>query len=145
MILVDTPIWSLALRRRETDLSAGERRHVGEWEQLVREGNAGLVGPVRQEILSGVRDETAWKRLRTALRPFPDLRIETRDYERAAEFFNRCRRRGITGSAVDLLICSVAHELEVPLYTTDSDFELYADVLGLALHTPRPATGSGDR
>lgn len=145
MILVDTPVWSLALRRRETDLSADERRHVGEWEQLVKDGNAGLVGPVRQEILSGVREKRAWERLRLALRPFPDLRIDTGDYERAAEFFNRCRRRGVTGSAIDLLLCSVAHGLELPIYTTDTDFERYADVLGLELYAPRPTAGPGGR
>lgn len=140
MILVDTPIWSLALRRRPANLSGAEQRHVREWEGLVREGTAALVGPVRQELLSGVREEPAWRRLRLALRPFPDLPITVDHYERAAAFYNRCRARGIAGSAIDLLICAVAAGYGIPIYTTDADFRGYATVLPLKLHTPtRPA------
>lgn len=138
MILVDTPIWSLALRRRQGHLTAGERRHVGEWERLVREGGAVLTGPVRQELLSGVRDQRAWEQLRTALRPFPDLPITTDDHERAAQFFNRLRARGITGSAIDLLICALAARYTMPIYTMDSDFRRYGSLFRLKLHAPRP-------
>jgi hypothetical protein len=138
LILVDTPIWSLALRRRAENLNAGEQRHVREWERLVRTGGAHLIGPIRQELLSGVRDERMWERLRTALRPFPDLPIFTADYERAAEFFNRCRTRGIVGSAIDLLLCAVSTGYGAAIYTTDRDFHRYAVVLRLKLHRPRP-------
>jgi predicted nucleic acid-binding protein len=137
LILVDTPIWSLALRRRKDDLGRDEQHDVAEWERLVRAGAAGLIGPIRQELLSGVRDERSWERLRVALRPFADLPIVTEDYERAAQFFNRCRQRGITGSAVDLLICAVSFRLEAPVYTTDADFTRYGAVLDLDLHSPR--------
>jgi hypothetical protein len=136
LILVDTPVWSLALRRRHGDLNAGERTHVREWERLVRAGSAAVVGPIRQELLSGVRDERVWERLRNALRPFPDLPVTMGDYERAAQFFNRCRARGITGSAIDLLICAVAARFKTPIYTTDQDFRRYAAVLRLRLHAP---------
>jgi predicted nucleic acid-binding protein len=137
LILVDTPIWSLGLRRRDRDLGAGEQRHVREWQRLIRDGSAALIGPIRQEILSGVRDETAWERLRDALRPFADLPIATDDYERAAQFFNRCRSRGVSGSSVDLLICAVCARFNVPVYTTDVDFQRYAALLDLRLHSPR--------
>lgn len=144
MILVDTPIWSLALRRRPHDLNAAEARHVQEWERLVRTGGAYLIGPIRQELLSGVRDDRAWERLRTALRPFPDLPITTDNYERAAQFFNRCRARGVVGSAIDLLICAVSAGYGAPIYTTDADFRRYAAVLTLKLHTPRPKTRNSE-
>lgn len=134
MILIDTPIWSLALRRQDQDLSVKEQLHAREWERLVREGWAVLIGPIRQELLSGVRDERAWTRLRDALRPFPDLPLASVDYERAAEFFNTCRRRGVAASAIDLLICAASARYEVPIYTTDADFRRYAAVLKLRLH-----------
>lgn len=136
MILVDTPIWSLALQRREGDLNPEQRGHVDEWKHLVREGRAGLVGPIRQELLSGVRSEEAWEQLKTALRPFLDLRITTPDYERASQLFNRCRARGITGSSIDLIICAVAQRFDIPIYTTDTDFVRYTEVLELRLHSP---------
>jgi predicted nucleic acid-binding protein len=138
LILVDTPIWSLALRRRRRDLGQDEGRDVAEWERLVRAGRAALIGPIRQELLSGVRDARSWERLRVALRPFPDLPITTEDYERAAHFFNRCRARGITGRAIDLLICAVSFRFAAPVYTTDTDFRRYATALNLDLHSPRP-------
>jgi predicted nucleic acid-binding protein len=136
LILIDTPVWSLALRRQSRDLSAEERRHVAEWERLVRSGGAALIGPIRQELLSGVRDEQSWERLRVALRPVPDLPIVTEDYERAAQYFNRCRTRGIAGSAIDLLICAISARFAAPVYTTDADFRRYAAVLELGLHAP---------
>lgn len=136
MILVDTPIWSLVLRRRHDDLGARDRAHLQEWERLIREGLAALFGPIRQELLSGVRDRPAWERLRRALRPFPDLPTATEDFERAAQYFNRCRERGVTGSAIDLLICAVAVRYDVAVYTTDTDFQRYARILNVELHVP---------
>lgn len=138
MILIDTSIWSLALRRRRGDLNAAERRHVREWGRLVRDGQAVLIGAIRQELLSGVRGDGAWERLRHALRPFPDLPLATADYERAAHYFNRCRARGVAGSSVDLLICSASAQHDAPIYTTDTDFVRYASILGLQLHEPHP-------
>jgi predicted nucleic acid-binding protein len=139
LILIDTPIWSLALRCRKGDLDRDEGRDFAEWERLVRAGSAGLIGPIRQELLSGVRDARSWERLRIALRPFPDLPITTEDYERAAHFYNLCRRRGISGSAVDLLICAASFRLAAPIYTKDADFSRYAAVLDLDLHSPPKA------
>src|SRR5262249_53327082 len=55
MVLVDTSIWSLALRRRPAALTLAEEGVVDEWTGLVSEGLAGLIGPIRQEILSGVK------------------------------------------------------------------------------------------
>lgn len=133
MILVDTSIWSLALRRRRGH-GATERHYVREWQRLIRDGVAALIGPIRQELLSGVRDEAAWDRLRTALRPFPDLPLATPDYERAAHFFSACRAKGVAGSAVDLLIGSASARFDAPIYTVDADFERYARVLGVDLH-----------
>ena len=144
MILVDTPIWSLALRRRSQDLNAGEAGHVREWERLVRTGDAHLIGPIRQELLSGVRDARAWERLRAALRPFPDLPITTEHYERAAQFFNRCRARGVAGSTIDLLLCAVSAGYRAPIYTIDADFRRYAAVLKLKLHAPKPTTRASE-
>jgi predicted nucleic acid-binding protein len=47
---------------------------------------------------------------------------------------NRCRARGIAGSAIDFLICAVAHRRKWQIFTVDRDFERYAKVLGLRLY-----------
>ena len=138
MILVDTSIWSLALRRRAAALSAEEERVVGEWARLVTDGTAVLIGPIRQEILSGIRRIDAFRSLRRTLLDFPHLSIAAEDYDRAAEFFNVCRAGGITGGPIDMLISSVAYRHAIPVFAVDTDYAMYARHLPLRLHLPRP-------
>ena len=137
MVLVDTSIWSLALRRRPLALSGAETRLVDEWTDLVSEGLAGLVGPVRQEILSGVRRSEVFQALRRELSDFPHLGVDAVDYDRAAEFFSVCRARGITGGPIDMLISAVAYRYRVPIFTVDTDYVQYARHIPLRLHVPR--------
>jgi len=70
LVLVDTPIWSLALRRRGADLNPREQRLAAALRELIQDGRAQLIGPVRQELLSGLREETSFKKLRDQLRAF---------------------------------------------------------------------------
>lgn len=135
MILIDTTIWSLALRRRHVDLSDRERGLVAEWARLVRRGEAALIGPIRQEVLSGIRDETAFTAIRESLGDFRYLEILAGDYDTAAIFSNRCRSRGISATAIDLLICAVSHRYELPIFTTDPDFGHCAPHIGIELHS----------
>jgi hypothetical protein len=52
-VLVDTSVWSLALRRKTESLATNEK-NVNELSELIREGRAKLIGLVRQELLSGI-------------------------------------------------------------------------------------------
>lgn len=135
-VLVDTSVWSLALRRRGAS-RAEELLIVRELEELIREGRAFLAGPIRQELLSGISDVKQYRKLRDRLRDFDDLPADRRTFETAAEFSNSCRRRGIQGSHIDFLICAIAAGNGVPIFTTDRDFENYAASLPLRLHVPR--------
>jgi len=130
-VLVDTSVWSLALRRRAP---AAEPPAVASLRRLIANGRAAMVGPIRQELLSGIRDAAACERLRDHLQAFPDEPLETGDYERAAAHFNTCRARGLQGSNTDFLICAVAERHRMPILTTDKDFESYAKLLSIALH-----------
>jgi len=140
MVLVDTSIWSLALRRRPKHLSPEGETLKGELAELIREGRARLIGPIRQELLSGVREEAQFKQLRLRLLPFEDARLETRDYEEAARCSNICRAAGVAGSSVDFLICATSMKRRWPVFTTDRDFEKYALQLPIQLHAPRSAS-----
>ena len=137
-VLVDTSVWSLALRRRPGRLSPAQERLRGELAELIREGRVEMPGLVRQELLSGIREERQFDRLRRELRAFADVRIETEDHEQAARISNTCRRRSVAGSAVDFLLCALAVRREWTLFTTDRDFSRYARLVGLRLHEPRP-------
>ena len=87
-ILVDTSIWSLALRRRAEALSPSEKALVGELSELVREGRASILGIVRQELLSGIKTLEQYEKLRGTLRAFPDQPLTISDYEAAAKASN---------------------------------------------------------
>lgn len=134
-VLVDTSVWSVALRRR----AASSEPAVFELRELIREGRAALAGVVRQEILSGVRDPRDFGRLRDHLRAFPDEAVVTDDYERAAECLNACRVRGVQGSNTDFLLCAISERLQYPILTTDADFSRFARVLPLRRYQPRDA------
>lgn len=130
-VLIDTSVWSLALRRRAPVHAA-----VDELRRLVVQGRAGIVGPVRQELLCGIRDRAVFERLRDHLRAFPDEPIASMDYERAADCLNICRAKGIQGSNTDFLLCAVAERLRLPIFTTDDDFLAFSRVLPVRLHRP---------
>ena len=133
-VLVDTPVWSLALRRKQVDLSVREKAITEALAELIRDGRAQLMGAIRQELLSGIHEEERFSRLRDYLRAFDEPRLEVSDYEEAAQMHNRCRGKGIAGSAIDLLICSVAYRRNWQIFTTDRDFGRYASVLAVKLH-----------
>lgn len=108
-LLVDTSVWSLALRRRATtQLSLGESELVKTLAEAIADGQVVMIGPVRQEVLSGVKEHAQFEKLRAALAAFRDETIETSDYEEAARLYNLCRSRGMECGPVDILICAVA-------------------------------------
>jgi len=135
--LVDTSIWSLALRRKAGDLRAAERETVAELRELIREGRARMIGLVRQELLSGIKTQAQYEKLRGVLRSFADEPADTSDYEAAAKASNECRARGVAISVSDILICAIALSRGWSIFTTDPDFKNYARVLGIKLHAPR--------
>jgi predicted nucleic acid-binding protein len=133
---VDTPVWSLALRRQPRHLNTDEIRLKAALAELVREGRILMIGPVRQELLSGIREESQFNRVRESLEPFQDLVIETGAYENAARMSNLCGTRGVANSSVDMLICAVAAVSHAPILTTDGDFLMYSRLLPIQLFRP---------
>jgi hypothetical protein len=135
MILVDTPVWSLALRRRAVDLSAAEQRLTRSLYDLVLQNRVQLLGSTRQEVLSGIREESQFRRIRDYLRDFANVELDPMDYEEAARITNQCRRAGIAGSPVDMLMCAVSLRHDWQIFTTDRDFSHYGRVVSLKLFT----------
>jgi predicted nucleic acid-binding protein len=131
-VLPDTPIWSAAFRKGG-DASGAVRIEL---ERLTRHGAIELIGPIRQEILSGIREQSKFEAVRDHLRSFQDLKLETSDYETAATYYDSCRSKGIQGSFTDFLICSVSVRYELSIFTPDKDFIGYAKVLPIRLYEP---------
>jgi hypothetical protein len=101
--------------------------------QLIDNNQARLIGPIRQEVLSGYTDKNSFDRLRQKIAYFPNEPIIDADYESAAEYSNFCRAKGIQGSHTDFLICAVSIRAEFEIYTTDKDFQRYAKHLPISL------------
>ena len=129
-VLVDTSVWSLALRRKEKNVITNKLT------ELIGSSMIVMIGPVRQEILSGLSDRLIFDRLKSSLQSYDDLPITVRDYETAAEYYNTCRKNGIQGSHIDFLICSVACNNNLVIFTTDQDFQHYAKYLPIRLLKP---------
>ena len=132
-VLVDTSVWLLALRRQSPNLSPNEAMLKSAFAELVNEGRVLIIGPIRQELLSGLREEAQFSRLRELLRSFPDLQLNTEAFERAAQMANQCSSRGLASTPTDMLICSMAYHAKVPIYSTDRDFHGYSKVLPVRL------------
>ena len=105
----------------------------------MRRRRVAIIGPIRQEVLSGVREEAQFEKLRRRLAAFTDTPLREEDFVTAARFFNRCRGRGITPGSIDLLLCAVAYRSESAIFSTDKDFGQYAHHLPIRLHQMRPA------
>ena len=129
-VLVDTSVWSLALRRKEQNEITKQLTY------LILESMIVMIGPVRQELLSGISDRAVFDNLKAKLGSFDDLPITTRDYEMAADFFNICRKNGVQGSHIDFLICAAAYNNELLIFTTDQDFLYYTKHLPIQLLKP---------
>ena len=132
-VLVDTPIWSYALRTRKKEYEY----EIEQLELLIKDQRALIIGPIRQEILSGYSDFKKFRKLEEKLSYFENTPIIDSDYQSAAEMCNQCRKKGIQGSHIDFFICTVAIRLEVPIFTTDKDFLQYKKILPLKLFDPK--------
>lgn len=129
-VLVDTCAWSLLLRRRnKTTLKDDEKIMVASVEEAIRDGQVVIIGPIRQEVLSGIKDTAQFEKLRAALRSFQDEQITTLHYEDAAHIFNTCMGHGVQCGAVDILICAVAARLHCTILTSDRGIMRCIEVL----------------
>ena len=128
-ILADTCIWSAALRRDAPKETAVAER----LSRLIDDNQVRIIGPIRQELLSGYADKNSFERLRQKIAYFPNEPILDADYESAAEYSNFCRSKGIQGSHIDFLICAVSVRARLHIYTTDRDFQHYSKHLPISL------------
>lgn len=137
-VLVDTSVWSLALRRAPSTAISAQAdstaaRAVAMLQDLVTDSRAAMIGAIRQELLSGIKSTNQFQTLSEALSGFEDIPLSKLDYELAAQFFNTCRGKGIQGSNTDFLICAVASSRKLPILTTDQDFAMYKLHLPISL------------
>jgi len=129
-LLIDSCVWSLALRRKPAAvLSNIERQMIASLTEAVQDGRVAIIGPIRQEILSGIREPTQFEKLRSTLEAFPDESLTTSDYEEAARLFNLCRSRDVECGPIDILLCAVARQRGWGILTHDQGLKRCMDAL----------------
>lgn len=131
-VLVDTSVWSIVLRHSKRKVD--NENVASHFSDLINESRVKIIGPIRQEVLSGISDENQYRKLKDYLIAFEDLPISSAVYERAADMFNCCRKKGICGSHIDFLICAVSEYYHLSIFTTDKDFPFYAELLPIFLY-----------
>ena len=128
-VLVDTPIWSYALCPQNEEYQS----EIDTLTSLIRDQRAIIIGPIKQEILSGYSDLHKYRIIRDKLSYFENTPIIDTDYELAAEFSNKCRKKGIQGPHIDFLIGAVANRIDITIFTKDNDFEHYQKIIPIKL------------
>lgn len=132
-VIVDTSVWSVALRKNKDLSKKTTLRQISTLQKLVKESKVVLLGAIRQELLSGIRFQEQYDKLKTRLREFPDLPLKIEDYELAAQYFNICRQNGVQGSNTDFLICAAANRYDYSILTADKDFEHFSQYIPVNL------------
>ena len=118
-LLVDTSVWSLALRRDE-DGNAPEVRAL----RVALEGEEIVVttGLVLQELLQGFAGPRARRDIIERFAALPLLSPDRQDHVDAAELRNGCRRAGVHLGTIDALLAQLCIRHQLTLLTTDNDF-----------------------
>jgi predicted nucleic acid-binding protein len=107
---------------------------VHEVARLIRRDVVELLGPIRQELLSGAQPSERFEQLKQYLRYYPNLPLNEDDDELAASYYNLLRARGFQSTGTDLLICAAAVRHGLKIFTTDTDFKTYAAHIPIKLH-----------
>jgi predicted nucleic acid-binding protein len=126
--LVDSDVWSEALRKK-----GKKSAYVEALKKLIRLDEVVMIGSIRQEVLSGIREEKRFDEIRELLKPFRSEKIDDSIYELAASFFNLCRSKGIQGSHTDFLMCACSVAWKIKILSKDKDFRNYSKCLPIDL------------
>jgi predicted nucleic acid-binding protein len=132
-LFVDTSVWSLALRRDGAQDHPAVRFLT---DALAHGKDVVTTGLVLQELLQGFRGPKARQAIVERFQPIPLLAPSRDDHIEAAALRNRCRQQGVQAATVDALIAELCLRHELPLLTTDKDFEHIARIVPLQLAVP---------
>ena len=133
-LLVDTSVWSLALRRD----AAGNEPEV----QVLMDALDGseivvTTGLVLQELLQGFNGPKAGAAIVERFSALALVEPGREDYIAAAEVRITCRRAGVQIGTVDALIAQLCIASDLTLLTTDLDFSHAAKHCKLKVWAPK--------
>jgi predicted nucleic acid-binding protein len=129
-LLVDTSVWSLALRRDAPPAlpEVGALRTALESGELVVS-----TGLILQELLQGFAGPRAQEAILDRFNALPFLIPERRDHVEAAVLRNQCRRKGIQVGTIDALLAALCIRHGLSILTRDDDFIRISEVAPLSV------------
>jgi predicted nucleic acid-binding protein len=132
-VLIDTNIWSTFFRRNKPE----DQKLRANIEMLMQENRISMIGPIRQEILTGIKDDNKYAILKEYLQAFEDEPITTEAYEYAAKVANGCMKNGMAISAIDAIIVAVIVLHGFEIYSNDQDFIRYKSIVPFTQYQER--------
>ena len=132
-LLVDTSVWSLALRR---DGSAAEPEVQVLKDALLGADVVVTTGLILQELLQGFAGPKAAAQIVERFAALPLLQPDRQDHIAAAELRNACRRVGVQVGTVDAVLAQLCIRHDLMLLSTDKDFALAAKRCPLRVWSP---------
>jgi predicted nucleic acid-binding protein len=132
-VLVDTSVWSLALRRD----APPDVPEVHELRRLLEAGTVYCTGLILQELLQGFARPKAHHQIVEHFAALPLLVPDREDHIHAAEMRNRCRRKGVQTGTIDALLAQLCLRYDLTMLTTDKDFRNIATVVSLSIWSER--------
>jgi predicted nucleic acid-binding protein len=136
-LLVDTSVWSLALRR---DAESVEPEVHQLKDALLGADVVVTTGLVLQELLQGFSGAKASAQIIERFAALPLLQPDRDDHIAAAELRNTCRRAGVQVGMIDALLAQLCIRHDLTLLSTDNYFRLAAQHCALRVWAPKPAT-----
>ncbi|PKM07081.1 MAG: VapC toxin family PIN domain ribonuclease [Gammaproteobacteria bacterium HGW-Gammaproteobacteria-4] len=118
-LLIDTSVWSLALRR-DAEATEPEVHHLKD--ALLGSEVVVTTGLVLQELLQGFSGPKAQARIIERFAALPLLQPDREDHISAAALRNACRKAGVQLGTIDALLAQLCVRHELTLLTTDKDF-----------------------
>lgn len=119
MLLVDTSVWSLALRR-DVVVAQPEVRYLEQ--ALVGSQTVVTTGLVFQELLQGFSGPKARAQIIDRFSMLPLVQPDRQDHVDAASLRTTCRRGGVQIGTIDALLAQLCIRHQLTLLTTDQDF-----------------------
>lgn len=118
-LLVDTSVWSLALRR---DGAVETKEVIALREALDGADSVVTTGLVLQELLQGFSGPKAKEAIIERFGALPLIQPDRQDHVAAAEVRNACRRAGVQIGTIDALLVQLCGRYEMTLLSSDKDF-----------------------
>jgi predicted nucleic acid-binding protein len=119
MLLVDTSVWSLALRR-DVVVAQPEVQYLEQ--ALIGSQTVVTTGLVLQELLQGFSDPKARAQIIDRFSMLPLVQPDRQDHVDAASLRTACRRGGVQIGTIDALLAQLCIRHQLALLTTDRDF-----------------------